>query len=214
MVPDKNRTVFIRTSGGIRPCLLLWTMFFSFCTLWFLFRPCFSLLSPCGFYSDCGFSNCYIKSATVISDLRSVILLWFLFGSRRFSGSVLRGFYKEWGFRFLLSTPRDFYSGSVVLQNIPMMFLLSPCVQSGNIEYVQLQNVSIKNGSHLWRMQNCKKMHASLWKAEVVCTFHLDLWVVFFIDVLVRKHRSGAQNRQLSTCKQWIHNWISFLKFY
>ena len=81
-------------------CLFLWTMFFSFCTLWFLFRPCFSLQSPCGFYSDRVFSNCYIKSATVISDLRLVIPLWFLSGPR-FSGSVPWGFYKEWGFYFL-----------------------------------------------------------------------------------------------------------------
>ena len=82
------------------PCLFLWTMFFSFCTLWFLFRPCFSLQSPCGFYSDRVFSNCYIKRATVISDLRLVIPLCFLSGPR-FSGSVPWGFYKEWGFYFL-----------------------------------------------------------------------------------------------------------------
>ena len=100
MVPDKNRAVFIRTSGGIPPCLFLWTMFFSFCTLWFLFRPRFSLQTPCGFYSDCVFSKCYIKSATVISTLRLVIPLWFLSGPR-FSGSVPWGFYKEWGFNFL-----------------------------------------------------------------------------------------------------------------
>ena len=106
------------------PCLFLWTMFFSFCTLWFLFRPCFSLQSPCGFYSDRVFSNCYIKRATVISDLRLVIPLWFLSGPR-FSGSVPWGFYKEWDFCFL---------PPVVLQSLPMMFLFCPCAQSGTIE--------------------------------------------------------------------------------
>ena len=112
------------------PCWFLWTMFFSFCTLWFLFRPCFSLQSPCGFYSDRVFSKCYIKSATVINTLRLVIPLWFLSGPR-FSGSVLWGFYKEWGFCFL---PSVVFIQAVVLQKLPMMFLFCPCAQSGTIE--------------------------------------------------------------------------------
>ena len=66
-------------------CLFLWIMFFSFCTLWFLFRPCFSLQFPCGFYSDLGFSKCYFKSANVKSTLKLVIPLWFVSGPR-FSG--------------------------------------------------------------------------------------------------------------------------------
>ena len=131
MVPDQNRAVFIRTSGQIPLCWFLWTMFFSFCTLWFLFRRCFSLRSPCGFYSDLVFSNCYVKDATVISDLRLVIPLWFLSGPH-FSGSVPWGFYKEWGFYFL---PLVVFIQAVVLQNLPMMFLFCPCAQSGTIEY-------------------------------------------------------------------------------
>ena len=131
MVPDKNRAVFIRTSGGIPPCSFLWTMFFSFCTLWFLSRPCFSLQSPCGFYSDRVFSKCYIKSATVISTLRLFIPLWFLSGPR-FSGSVLCGFYKEWGFYFL---PPVVFIQAMVLQSLPMTFLFCPCAQSSTIEY-------------------------------------------------------------------------------
>ena len=127
------------------PCLFLWTMFFSFCTLWFLFRPCFSLQSPCGFYSDRVFSNCYIMSATVTSDLRLVIPLWFLSGPR-FSGSVPWGFYKEWGFYF---PPPVVFIQAVVLQNLPMMFLFCPCAQSGTIEYLpknlNLGSLSIKH---------------------------------------------------------------------
>lgn len=112
-------------------CWFLWTMFFSFCTLWFLFRPCFSLPSPFCFYSDHVFSKCYIKSATVISALRLVIPLWFLSGPR-FSGSVPWYFYKEWGFYFLLPMV---YIQAAVLQKLPMMFLFCPCAQSGTIEY-------------------------------------------------------------------------------
>ena len=87
MVPDKNRAVFIRTSGGIPPVFIsvdhvflflhsvifIQAMFFTSIPLWFLFRP--------------RFFKCYIKSATVISTLRLVIPLWFLSGPR-FSGSV------------------------------------------------------------------------------------------------------------------------------
>ena len=135
MVPDKNRTVFIRNSGPIHPSWFLWTMFFSFSTLWFLFRPCFSLQSPCCLYSDTGFSKYYIKSATVISDLRLVIPLWFLSGPR-FSGSVQWGFYKEWDFYFL---PPVVLIQAMVLQSLPMMFLFCPCAQSGTIEYVTMQ---------------------------------------------------------------------------
>ena len=130
---SNKRTLWcqIRTAQSLlRPvvecplCWFLWTMFFSFCTLWFLSRPCFSLQSPCGFYSDRVFSNCYIKSATVISDLRLVIPLWFLSGPR-FSGSVLCGFYKEWG--FFLSTPCGFYPGYGFTKFTHDVFILPMC---------------------------------------------------------------------------------------
>ena len=114
------------------PCWFLWTMFFSFCTLWFLFGPCFSLQSSCGFYSDRGFSKCYIRSATVIRVLRLVIPLWFLSGPR-FSGCVPWCFYKEYCFYFL--TPVVFIQ-AVVLQKLLLMFLFRPCAQSGTIEYL------------------------------------------------------------------------------
>ena len=66
MVPDKNRVVFIRTSGGIPPVLIsvdhvflflhpvifIQTMFFTSIPLWFLFRPCFFKMFNQGFYCD------------------------------------------------------------------------------------------------------------------------------------------------------------------
>ena len=119
------------------PCLFLWTMFFSFCTLWFLFRPCFSLQSPCGFYSDrVFFSKCYTKGCTVMRALRLAIPLWFLSGPR-FSGIAPWGFYKEGGFCY---PPPVVYIQAVVLQKLPMMFLFCPCAQSGTIEYVSFNS--------------------------------------------------------------------------
>ena len=126
-----NFRVFDLEICGIPPCLFLWTMFFSFCTLWFLFRPCFSLPSPCGFYSDHVFSKCYNKGSTVMRALRLAIPLWFLSGPR-FSGIAPWGFYKEWGFCY---PPPVVFIQAVVLQNLPMMFLFCPCAQSGTIEY-------------------------------------------------------------------------------
>ena len=114
------------------PRWFLWTMFFSFCTLWFLFRPCFSLQSPCGFYSDCVFSKCYTKGSTVMRALRLAIPLWFLSGPR-FLGIAPWGFYKEWGFCY---PPPAVFIQAVVLQKLPMMFLFCPCAQSSTIEYL------------------------------------------------------------------------------
>ena len=65
MVPDKNRAVFIRTSGGIPPVLIsvdhvflflhlvifIQTMFFTSIPLWFLFRLHFFKMLHHGFYS-------------------------------------------------------------------------------------------------------------------------------------------------------------------
>ena len=94
VVPDKSHAVFIRTSGRIFLCWFLWTMFFLSFWTQFSFRPCFSLHSPCGFYSDHVFS----KYATLINAL--VSFLWFLSGPR-FSSRVPWGFYKEWRVYFL-----------------------------------------------------------------------------------------------------------------
>ena len=118
-------------------------MFFSFCTLWFLFRPCFSLQSPCGFYSDRVFSKCYTKGSTVMRALRLAIPLWFLSGPR-FSGIAPWGFYMEWGFCY---PPPVVFIQAVVLQKLPMMFLFCPCAQSGTIEY--LENAKDSNNSFI-----------------------------------------------------------------
>ena len=87
MVPDKNRAVFIRTSGGIPPVLISVDHVFLFLHPVIFIQTMFFTSIPLRFYSDRVFSNCYIKSATVISDLRLVIPLWFLSGPR-FPGSV------------------------------------------------------------------------------------------------------------------------------
>ena len=66
MVPDKNRAVFIRTSGGKPPVLIsvdhvflflhlvifIQTMFFTSIPLWFLFRLRFFKMLHQGFYCD------------------------------------------------------------------------------------------------------------------------------------------------------------------